>query len=124
MYPGRLLLVASAMQDVALDRFDMGAWRCRNRCQFAGCSIGWAIELIPEFRQHGLVLEQQNLCSPWEPHYKNKRGIFAVMEFFDLPREDAECLFMPEWYNPDHVSPFDVAERIRNYVKERSNVPG
>jgi len=118
----RLLRLAECLEyEVPEERFDIGIWGHGEGCGFAGCAIGFGIELIPEFKQAGFILVegQTHLAKYLEPSYQGKSGLRAVASFFDIAQSEAYKLFTnyDDIDNVVYISPKGVAQRIKEFVK-------
>ena len=136
----RLLKLSTLLASVPDEKFNIASWRMDEHgeengeklgdeslldtgCGTSGCAVGWACAM-PEFQAEGLVwtaggpglLAGDALSfSGWD----------AVKEFFDLDHPQAQHLFSGSEYEEDRfdgpgVTPGDVSERIRKWVKAES----
>lgn len=132
----RLLYLASVLEAVPVERFDLAEWGTTTECGFAGCAVGWATQ-DPVLLAEGLRTEATPggvvypVCSTNGSGSCTASGWAAVHYFFGLAGRDAEHLF--QWdsysdprdeedradavYNP---APVEVAARIRAFVQSRS----
>lgn len=127
----RLLRLASHLDTVAPELFDMAYWgQERPGCGTVCCAVGHACT-IPEFASAGLALEWPALQTPARtmiahPVFGSRDGVDAVAKFFGIWKADVEHLFTNEAYwddlewKPDddlrRVEAADVAARIRAFV--------
>ena len=126
----RLLFLAAFLDTVNEDRFNLETWRrgeyvhvitdevLLHDCGTTACAVGWACSL-PEFRELGLgfheyypTLETDDLgrLHTWD----------AVERFFDLDSAESSYLFIYTQYSSTNSAPRDVADRIREFVMERT----
>ena len=127
MHTERLLTLASFLDSVPWEQFDLESWFGENHCGSTACAIGWATR-IPEFQEQGF-------SAKWnEPRYCMNGVAFsfgwhAVWDFFQLSELEAEHLF---WDSSClggiriDQTPSEVAGRIRDFVangipKEKDN---
>lgn len=84
-------------------------WLREGECGTACCALGSAA-LYPPFQAAGLRLDNGDV------RYRNRAGIDAAVEFFDISKDFAESLFYPRSYrnsfDPNPITPEEVAERI------------
>lgn len=92
-------------------------------CRTVGCAIGWAIVLLPIFKERGLTFGR-----PYKSHghdvlgieyrppnpREHDAGMYAVEKFFDLSPTVAQWLFVAHEYTvAERSNPKAVASRIR-----------
>jgi hypothetical protein len=118
----RLLKVAKILDTVPEEKFNLSMWR--NSCGTVACAVGWAAS-DPGFKRAGFSLRKHE-SSIWGnlhvPHYGEVNHWTAVEKFFGLSREQAEYLFLHLSYSGYDATPREVAERIRNFVKNGRQV--
>ncbi len=123
MHKERLLLLASFLEDVDSNKFDLRSWRFDpeyadaltdsklkdTSCGTTACAIGWACT-IPVFQKAGLLFKGIS------PRYEGRAGWTAVAAFFEITLFEAKVLFSNDFYNVHVSTPSGVSERIEEFV--------
>lgn len=108
-----------------------------KECGFAACAVGWA-GTIPAFIAEGFTMQttwdehdvELRIGSAPYPTYRGLEGSRAVESFFVLDPMRPIAGFYSEWsylfgpgaYGDSTPEPSDVAERIREFVRQRNSV--
>lgn len=92
--------------------------KIRKECGATACAVGWACT-IPSFKKAGLKI-YDNIRGYNEPLFRNFLGFDATAEFFGIDRNDATHLFHPDSYPILQSGPKDVANRIIEFLKNKS----
>lgn len=146
MKADRLLRLADKLQGegayvevgpINLEKFDLESWIGKlggererkvvtsailNECGTTACAIGHAM-LDPWFRRRGLVPKFDPSKEMIIPTLRGTdptryESLFEpVAQFFEISQENAKRLFDPYYYNRFSVTPNEVAQKIRRYVK-------
>lgn len=136
----RLELMVSLLDEVAEDsklkpHFNLMTWVNVNRnqvledklsvhlCGTTACAIGFA-GLDPRFNELGFRLSPSG--HTFKPVYctadLHVTGWSAVDKFFDLNPRESSYLFSLMEYSNDDVSPRQVANRIRQVLKDQETI--
>lgn len=106
-----LLKIADHVETVSPDSLVMNVWLGRGGT--IGCAIGHSASILPELEWKNCVLGQI-------PFFNKKPGIEGVAELLEIEFDEARCLFLRSYYTS--VTPQIIADRIRDFVKERDIV--
>jgi hypothetical protein len=89
-----------------------------RKCVYAACAAGTAC-LMPRFQKEGLNFNLSPGMNYVVPAYGKSTGVAALMQFFDITREQAETLFMPDayYYTSGKRAAREVACRIAMFAK-------
>lgn len=120
-----LLKLAALLDTVSASKFDLGSWHRPaspfvSECNTTACAIGWAC-MSKQFP--GLSLgkpDEVGLSTPlWHSAQKLElaEGWEAVSGYFNISATIALWLFSQPSYEPGHIAPAHVANRIREYCK-------
>lgn len=94
----------------------------KKECGTAACAAGWATQC---FWFSGLRLKPADGNSEeMQLHYRDREGLRAVTEFFDLTHHEASYLFHPDYYPAGgDTTKQNVIARMRNFVENRGEMP-
>lgn len=114
--PDRLLKLADYLETVPVDRFEMNIFGRKSECGFAGCALGWAA--------HGRLFRGLTTydCGYRHigPKYKDRYDSSVCEPLFGVCNMEAERKMFGSQFAGE--TPHQIAQRIRNYVKEHGVV--
>jgi hypothetical protein len=117
MHTERLLKLADFLDTLDENRFNLRGWVSEdfepNKCGTVACACGWAGVI---FADEGFTLN--NSEGVYEPHYLGMVGWDAVQCFFGIDFLHAVEMFDVSSYILSANRPKNVANRIREVVKE------
>lgn len=125
----RLNKLADYLDALPARKFDLDHWIAsyengypredgkKYKCGTTACALGHA-GLIPSFRRAGLKTEMAPNATQGEVTLDGlEHGTHAAEIFFDLRSEEADYLFLPEYYGK-RQGPKTVAGRIRRLIRD------
>lgn len=127
MRTDRLLKLAEFLDTLPEEKFNIRAYvkKAENGCGTVCCAVGWLPQVDPDnWKWKTLPLSQKVLpelrCNNTPPGTYNSTPTCAedAMVYFDICPMLFDDLFMSGGYTHDDVTPTDVANAIRNVVKE------
>lgn len=140
MRSDRLLKLAAHLESLWPDVFDMTTWaEIRPGCGTVCCALGHATTLFAgeglrlrwDYAPDELRAGDAAVVRYYGPGLYPPAGYAAAAVFFGLGPEEAIHLFAPFAYRdeaderrgPD-ITPYEVAERIRDFVGDKDKKPG
>ncbi len=102
--------------------FNMRSWKSRPTCGTTACALGCAAS-TKWFQNRGLHLAEGGGIHSRIVYKNSHNGTaevnwYAVCDFFNLPRIDAEYLFSPDEYKRGRKS--DVIRRVKSFIAKNS----
>jgi hypothetical protein len=88
-------------------------------CGTAACACGHAA-MMPEFQAEGFKLLADMSDCQGVPYFEGEIGWRAVEKFFGLENSEASDLFSQSAHSYEGTTPFEVAQRIREFIKEQA----
>ena len=109
----RLEVLARHLDGLPPENFNLGVWQCGT----TACAVGHACT-IPEFQADGLGLVETSINFIY-PKYQKFTAWEAVSCFFECSDAISTHLFYTNsYFNGKATGPKEVAERIREVIKE------
>lgn len=131
----RLLTLSNLLFDLDEHRFDYTSWVGRDwsgkadlSCGTKACALGWATT-IPALRREGLRLRfltnsyGEKFSTVVNTKKTELRDPFSVaQDLFSLSPAQAEHLFAPDSPQERTAKPWEVANKIREFVFKRQDI--
>jgi hypothetical protein len=104
------------LQKVDASKFDLSHFAAKRECGTVCCAVGWA-GMNKWFRERGF----KTYPVYGFVKHKGEQGFDAVVQFFEIDRDETEYLFHPYSYPPKRSYLKYVINRIKSFVKMKNN---